>query len=149
MTHEDKNNLVSMVINVAVNGYIIWRLTQMNDAGAFDGPDALTNWARMVIWVIPISIVLMIIGTILFNILFAVATNDAKPSFVSDERDKLFGNRSMVAVVIFAGAGFISSIICLAIGWSALFAFNVIYFSFALGSFAGDITKFISYRRGY
>jgi hypothetical protein len=149
MTHEDKNNVISMVVNIAVNAYIIWKLMQMNAAGAFDGADALMNWARMVIWVIPISVVLMIVGTIMFSIIFAVATNDAKPSFVTDERDKLFGNRSMIAVIMFAGFGFISSIVCLAIGWSALFAFNVIYFSFALGSFAGDITKFVSYRRGY
>lgn len=149
MTHEDKNNIVSLATNLLVNGYIIWKLARMNSAGAFDGADALQNWAQMVLWVIPISIVLMIIGTILFSIIFAIATNDAKPSFVVDERDKLFGRRSMIATMAFAGAGFIGSLICLALGWSALWGFNIIYFSFALGSFAGDITKFISYRRGY
>ena len=149
MTHEDKNNLVSIATNILVNAYIILQLIQMNAAGAFDGTDALQNWARMVLWVIPISIVLMIVGTILFSILFAIATNDAKPSFVVDERDRLFSKRSMVATMVFAGGGFIGSIICLALGWSAFWGFNIIYFSFALGSFAGDLTKFVSYRRGY
>jgi len=91
----------------------------------------------------------MIIGTILFSIVFAIATHDPKPSFIVDERDNLFSRRSILAVVIFAGGGFLVSIAGLAWGWSALLAFNVIYFSFATGSFAGDLTKLISYRRGY
>ncbi|MGR3290895.1 MAG: hypothetical protein ACU0C9_06820 [Paracoccaceae bacterium] len=149
MTHEEKNNLVSMIINILVNGYVIWKLFQMNAAGLFDGIDALTNWARMVVWVIPISIGLTIAATILFNIAVAIVTRDPKPSSLVDERDHMFSRRAVIATIILVAGGFIVSIVGLAWGWSALLAFNVIYFSFATGSFAGDLTKFISYRRGY
>ncbi len=149
MPYQDRNNVVSIIINLVVNGYIVLRLLAMNEAGAFEGPDAVNVWAKTVVWVIPISIVLTIIGTILFNIGHAIMTGDAKPSFVVDERDRLFEQRSMIAVTIFAAFGFIVAIVMLALNWSALFGFNIIYFSMALASLAGDVVRFISYRRGY
>ena len=149
MTYQDRNNVVSILINLIVNGYIVSRLFEMNAAGAFDGPDAVNVWARMVVWVIPISIAATIVGTILFNIGYAIATGNEKPSFLVDERDKLFEQRGIIAVVVFAAFGFVAAIISLALGASALVGFNIIYFSMALGSMADDGVKFISYRRGY
>jgi len=149
MTYQDRNNIVSILINLIVNGYIISRLIEMNATGAFDGPDAVNVWARMVVWVIPISIGATIIGTILFNIGYAIATGNEKPSFVVDERDKLFEQRGIIAVVVFAAFGFVTAIISLALGASALVGFNIIYFAMAIGSMADDAVKFISYRRGY
>lgn len=149
MTYQDRNNVVSIAINLSVDAYIILKLLEMNAAGLFDGPDAVNVWARMVIWVIPISIVATIVGTILFNIAYAIATGNAKPSFRVDERDKMFDLRSFVAVAVVAGGGFVVTIIGLALGWSALTGFNIIFFSMALGSLTADIVKFISYRRGY
>jgi hypothetical protein len=149
MAYQDRNNIVSIIISLLVNGYIILRLLEMDSAGLFDGLDAVNVWARMVIWVIPISIVATIIGTILFNIGHAIVTGNAKPSFTVDERDKMFDRRGIIAVVIFAGAGFILAIVALALGWSAFTGFNIIYFAMALGSIGADLVKFISYRRGY
>ncbi len=149
MTYQDRNNVVSIIVNLLVNGYIVMQLLAMNAAGQFDGPDAVNVWARMVIWVIPIAIIGTILGTILFNIGYAIVTHTEKPSFLVDERDKLFDQRGIVAVVIFAAAGFILSIVTLAFGRSALVGFNIIYFSMALGSMAADLVKFASYRRGY
>ncbi len=149
MTYQDRNNVVSIIVSLIVNGYIILRLLEMNAAGQFEGPDAVNVWARMVIWVIPIAIAATIVGTILFNILYTIVTGTQKHSFLVDERDKMFDRRGIAAVVIFAGAGFILAILALALGWSALVGFNIIYFAMALGSMAADIVKFISYRRGY
>jgi hypothetical protein len=149
MTYQDRNNAVSIIVNLVVNGYIVLRLLEMNAAGQFDGLDAVNVWARMVVWVIPIAIGATIIGTILFNIGYAIVTGKDKSSFLVDERDKLFDRRGIIAVVIFAGGGFMLAIIGLALGWSALTGFNLIYFAMALGSISADLVKFISYRRGY
>ena len=148
MTYQDRNNVVSILVNIIVNGYIILRLLNMNTDGAFGGPDAANVWARTVVWAIPIGIGAVIIGTILFNIGFAIVTGNPKPSFVVDERDRLFERRSMMPPLIFATFGFLAAIILMAFGWSALFAFNVIYFSMAAGSLIGDMVRFISYRIG-
>lgn len=149
MTYQDRNNVVSILVNLLVNGYITLRILDMNAGGAFAGPDAVNVWARTVVWVIPISIAATIVGTILFAILHAIATGNPRPSFVVDERDRMFERRSMVATLILAAFGFIAAIVMLAFGWSALVGFNVIYYAMALGSLAGDLVRFISYRRGY
>ena len=149
MVYQDRNNLISIAVTLLVNAYVIVRLFQMSASGAFDGPDAINLWAQMVIWVIPIAIVANIAGTILFNIGYAIVTGQAKPSFLVDERDKLFDRRGMIAMVLFVMVGFLAAILSLALGASALIGFNIVYFSMALGSITGDVVKFISYRRGY
>jgi len=149
MAYQDRNTVVSILVNLAVSAFVILRLLEMNASGLFDGPDAINNWARLVIWLIPLGIVGTIIGTILFNIVFAVITNESKPSFVVDERDKLFERRGNLAIITFAGAGFVSAVIAMALDASALAGFNIVYFGMALGALAADFVKFASYRRGY
>lgn len=149
MVYQERNTIVSIAVGLIVNLYVIAQIVHLNASGAFDGPDAVTVWARTVVWVIPISIVAIIVGTILFNIGHAIVTGNEKPSFLVDERDRVFEQRGMNAVVIFVAIGFIGTILGLAIGWSALIGFNIIYFSMALGSLAADVVKFISYRRGF
>ncbi|GAA6207799.1 hypothetical protein NBRC116601_10920 [Cognatishimia sp. WU-CL00825] len=149
MTYQERNNVVSILSNLAISAYILLRLLDMNASGEFNGPDAVNVWARMVIWVIPLGILATIAGTILFNIGFAIVTGNPKPSFVVDERDRLFERRGMMAIVGFAGAGFVSAVIALALGYSALVGFNIIYFGMAAGSMGADLVKFFSYRRGY
>lgn len=149
MIYRDRNTVVSIITALIVNFYIVLRLLDMNEAGQFDGPDAVTVWARMLVWVIPISIGVTIVGTILFNIGYAIVTGNPKPDFLVDERDHLFDRRGVTAFVICAGAGFMLALAGLAYGWSALIGFNIIFFAMALGSLSADIIKFISYRRGY
>ena len=149
MTYQDRNNVVSIFVTLLANGYIILRLLDLNSSGAFDGPDAVNIWARTVVWIIPIAIGATIVGTILFNIAYAIVTNNEKPSFIVDERDKIFETRGHVTMMIVGSFGVMGAIVLLAFGWSALVGFNVIYFSMALGSMIGDAVRFISYRIGY
>lgn len=149
MTFQDRNTFVSILVNLLTLTYVIYRLITMQSAGAFDGPDAVNVWAKMVILVIPISIAATIIGTILFNILFAIVTGQAKPSFIVDERDKHFERRGIFALIAGAGIGFICGIIALAMDYSALVGLNIMYFGMALGALGSDLVRFASYRRGY
>lgn len=148
MSHEERNTVVALLCNLLLNGYVIFRLNAMFAAGAFDGPDALQVWGRFMLWVIGAAIVLTIILTILFNILFAIVTRDENPSFVKDERDEVFEIRGMGMTMLLAVVGFIGSIVALALGWSGLSAFMILYFAFALGSLLGDLVKLASYRAG-
>lgn len=148
MTHEERNTIFALLVNVLVNGYIIIKLLGLSSAGAFAGPDALQVFARTVLWVIPISIVATLVFTVLGNILIAIILREPKPDFTVDERDKQFQMRAMGATLFGAAAGFIIALIGLAFGWSALTAFLVLYFSFAGGDFFGNIVKFLSYRCG-
>lgn len=150
MTYEERNNLVAIFTNLMVCGYFIQQITSKFAAGVFDGPDGVAVWAQTVLWVIPASIVATIVVTIVFNILFAIAARDPNPEMVSDERDKMFGNRAMLTVTMVASAGFIMALVMLAFfNWSAFLALNLTLAGFALADLLGNIVKFVSYRRGY
>lgn len=144
MSSDERNTYVSLLSSLLINAYMIWRLVDMFGAGTLSGPDALQIWARMVLWVIGAAIVL----TILFNIVFAIATGEKSPQFLSDERDRVFEVRGMGATTLVMIFGFIGAIVALALGQTPIFAFIQLYFSLALGSLAGDLVKLASYRHG-
>ncbi|MFY0596059.1 MAG: hypothetical protein JXQ85_06490 [Cognatishimia sp.] len=149
MTFQDRNTVVSMLVNLITFTYVVSRLLNMHASGAFDGADAANVWAKMVIWIIPISIAATIVGTILFNILFAIFTGQEKPSFVVDERDRMFERRGIFAVVAGAGTGFVGGILAMALDHSVLVGLNIMYFGMAAGAMGSDLVRFFSYRRGY
>ncbi len=149
MTFQDRNTVVSILVNLMMITYVVLRLISMEHAGLFDGADAVNVWARMVVWLIPISIAATIIGTIVFNIVFAIATGQEKPSFVVDERDRHFERRGSFAVIAGAGIGFVAATVVLALDYSALVGFNLMYFGMAAGALGSDLVRFFSYRRGY
>lgn len=149
MAYQDRNTVVSIFVNLLTIAYVVSQLISMQADGLFDGPDAANVWARMVVWVIPISIAATIIGTILFNIGFAIATGQESPSFVVDERDRHFERRGSFAVIAGAGIGFVTGIVALAMDYSALVGLNIMYFGMAAGALGSDLVRFASYRRGY
>lgn len=148
MSHEERNNIVAIVVSLITNTYVLIRLRGLWADGAFDGPDALMFWARAVLWVVPIAIVGTIVLTILANILFAIATRDESPDFTVDERDRMFQMRGMAVTMVVASFGFLGCLVALAVGWEALIVFTLLYVAFAAGDLIGNLVKFVSYRIG-
>lgn len=149
MTHEERNNLAAIIASLLINIYVIMRLTSLFESGRLDGPDAIMIWARAMLWVIPIGILLVIGLTILVNILAAIAANDPNPSFIVDERDKAISNFGMKITGVVLSIGFIAAMIALAVGVEPLYALIGMYFGFSAGDLAGNIGKMMRYRRGY
>ncbi|SMY08512.1 hypothetical protein [Flavimaricola marinus] len=148
MSHTERNTLVSILTSLLINSYVIIRLINMYGSGALDGPDATQVWARMILWTIAAGIVLTVVLIILANILIAIVERGENTGFIVDERDKVFEIRGNSVTMLFAAIGFVGSIVALAMGFEALTVFVMIYFSFALGSLAGDLVKIASYRAG-
>lgn len=148
MSHEERNTLVAILVNLSMAGWMTWRIAAMQGAGRFDGPDGLAVWARTVLWVIPVGIVVTIAAVILFNIVFAIATRDENPSFVTDERDRLIGIQGMRVTLVVASAGFLGALVALALGTGAFAVLNAILASFAAGDLLGSLAKLRLYRRG-
>lgn len=146
MSHEERNNIVAIFVNLLTNAYVITRLHARWSAGAFDGPDGLMIWARTVLWVIPIAIVGTIVLTILANIVFAIVTRDEDPDVTVDERDKLFQMRGMAVTMVVASFGYVAALIALALGWDAIVVFTLIYAAFSAGDLIGNTVKLVSYR---
>ena len=148
MTHEERNTVSAIFASLLVNLYVIFKLMAMFEDGRLAGDDAVMIWARAMLWVIPIGIALVIATTILFNILHAIATGTASPSFLVDERDKIIPNFGMKVTGIVLSIGFIGAVIALAIGIAPLSAFIAMWFGFAAGDLAGNLAKMIRYRMG-
>lgn len=148
MPYELRNTLAALACNFFVNGIVIWRFLHLHSSGAFDGPNALALFGQTVLWTIPLAIIATIVMSILFNIVIAIVMREPKPEFIADERDQMFKMRSMVVTMIAVSAGFICAMIALALGWSALSVFIMIYFAFALGDLLGNVVKGLSYVHG-
>lgn len=148
MSHQERNTYVSLISNLAINAWVIVQMRALAAQGQMDGAGALQVWAQMILLAIGAAIVLVIGLTIVFNILFAIATGEKSPSFVTDERDRMFEIRAMGMTMFLMVAGFIASIIALALGYGGLTGFIIMYFGAALGSLAGDLVKLASYWHG-
>ncbi len=147
MSHEERNTIVGVISNLLVNSYFIWRVHMMFVDGTSVAPDGVMIWAREVIWVIPGGIILTIVMVILANILWAIFTGETKPSFLVDERDRGIQINGMATTMVVTVLGFLASIAALAYGISNFIAFNIVFFSLALGSLSGDLSKLWLYRR--
>lgn len=146
MTHEERNTVVAIFVNLTVNAWILLRLRGQYDDGLLTAPDGLAVFAKSVLLAIPASIVATIVGVILFNILFAIVTREENPDFTVDERDQMYKVRGLTATMITASVGFIVAMGALAFGYSALTVFLLVYLSYALGDLIGNVIKLISYR---
>ena len=146
MPSEERNTIVGLITSLIVNAYFFWRISQMFADGTSEAPDGLQIWAQTVLWVVPVSIVATIALTILASILHGIFTGETKGIFVKDERDRQFELWGMGATMALAVAGFLGSMVLLALGYSPFIAFNLIYLSFALGDVAGNVLKLAMYR---
>lgn len=148
MPHQERNTWVSFLLGLGINAYVIVRLRDMYAAGALDGPDGAQVFGSMIIWVIVAAIILTIGATILFSILYAIATREDDGDLVTDERDHVFENRSMGATMLVAMVGFVGAFAALAYGVRPVDVFVMLYFALALASIAGDLVRLASYRAG-
>lgn len=138
--------LLSSLI-VAVMFYL--RISGLNAAGAFDGPDGLMIWARAVMWLIAIGIAIAIAVTIAFTILYVILSGEKKPSELRDERDRMIEHRGTRIGSALTAAGLIASVGALALGYSAILAFTIILVGGSISEVVKDTFKIYCYRRGF
>ncbi|MEE9387948.1 MAG: hypothetical protein V3U96_05010 [Paracoccaceae bacterium] len=146
MSHEERNNIASLLAGLLVNIYIISRLANLYSDGSLNGADSIMVWARAILWAIPIGIATVIICIILFNILFAIAERDPKPSFVVDERDQAIKSYGMHFTMVIVSIAFFGGVVALAFGANTLHVLIAMFFGFSLGDLIGNFAKLIRYR---
>lgn len=144
MSQEEKCTIVSIIVNVIVNGMLAIKLFGLWSDGTLLGPSGVMIWAKSTLWAMGITIIATIVLTVLFIIIMAIITGDQ--DFRTDERDRLFTNRGNMVVMVAGGAGFIVAMIMMAMGIAPVFGFIVVFYSYALGDLAGNLHKFASYR---
>lgn len=144
MSSQERASVVAIITSLLLNSYVIVRLVQLFGAGALSGEDAPMVWARAVVWVIPAAIAL----TIILNCLFAMASKDRNQKNIVDERDRQFQLRGLYITLISIGIGFMTMIVALAFGWSAVAGLTLLFASCAAGDLIGNAVRLGSYRIG-
>ena len=130
-----------------MNAWFLSRIWEMFHDGTSTAPDGLQIWAQTMLWVVPVAIGSTITLTILTRIAVAVLTGDRTRAIV-DERDLKFQFYGMGATMAMAVAGFLGSMVLLALGYGGFVAFTVLYLCFFLGDIAGSLVKLGLYRAG-
>ena len=149
MNHQVRTTYASLFSGILIFVFYFWRISYLSGQGRFEGPDAMPLLAKTFLLMIPGGIVITIVSMILSSIIFAIATNDAKPSFVIDERDRLIELRALRISYYIFGAGFICSMTALALGYTAFTVFNLIIGSMMLATISEGLIQLAMHRRGY
>jgi len=149
MSFHHKSIYVSLVNTIIVmSAYYLW-VSGRYAAGVFDGPDAGVEVGKSLLILIAAGILVQIIGMIVFNILQAMVTGNANPSFLVDERDRAIELKALKLAYHLMALVFLFAIIALTMGWSVFAVFHVLVGGGAAIAVVEALTQVILYRRGY
>jgi len=150
-----ETNIIVYGISMLVTsiGYAVV-MSNMVDAGQFNGPDAMSLLGKSVLILMGCAIVLTIALVVLSTIIFTIrqkAKNgeNKQPKFELDERDQMIELRVTRITEVITGLGYVVSMIALAMGQTPFVTINMIVASFMLGAISGQVIKLFIYRRGY
>ncbi len=145
MVSEERNILINLIGEVLINLYFAYAVWHFAASGAASAPNALQDWARLVIWIIPIGIGAGIWLAIVGRIFAGIFEQESGAVHV-DERDRGIQIRGMAVTMVIAALAFIAALSALAYGVSAFAALNIIFFGFGSAAIAGDLAKLLMYR---
>ena len=142
----EREALTGLITMLLVAVLFIWRLSGQEEAGLFDGPDALQAWARSVLVLIGLSIGIAIAVSIVFHIAYTAITGE-KPDERRDERDHHIARRALTWGWYILSFGLMGVIIDLALGASAFRAMNLVLILCAGSELFKDAVTVWLYRR--
>ncbi len=149
MNFEVKNTYAGLASTVVIFSVYFAVVSGMYEAGRFEGAAGLALLGKAILALMAGGIIVQIVMLVLANILFAILQNDPKPSFVVDERDKLIELRGLRVSYYVFGAGYVVSMIALAMGLSAFGVFNLLLAFCALSAWVEAILRLVMYHRGF
>ena len=147
MAKEERDAYAMILASLLIASLFWWRMTTAQAAGWFDGPDGLMQWARALLWLMPVGMGVGIVSVILFNIGHGIVTRDSDRSDLVDERDRQIRFRGMQANFIVTSVGFVALIITLALGYPTITALNRMLAFCVLSELVGNLTRAWLYRR--
>lgn len=168
MTYHEKKTIVTSVTGLIVMlTYIFYAIFKYNE-GSLES-QTLKFWAARMLIFIGIGIVTIIVVMILFHILYSIIlairlkvdnkditdkeieqriNQFIKTDTAQDEMAKLIELKSMRIGFIFAGIGFVLSLVALLFDYSPIVMINILYISFSLGSILEGLVQLFYYKKG-
>lgn len=158
MTIKSKRAMTTMIVSAIL---LITYFLYVFNIGS-QQVETLKSLAFVILIFIGISIISQIIIQILFHIGLAVGiaikdreadTNNIDKtislSMIDDEMDKLISYKSLKINFICVGAGFLTTLVLLLFGGSAIGMLHILYLSFVIGSIADGGVSIYFYERGF
>lgn len=135
--------LTTLLLAVFFAGYVLPRYP----AGTPYAPAVFHFWGLAFVVLVPVSIVANITVSIVFSMVYAMATKQKAASF-ADERDKFIELRALRNALYAFTAGFALAMGSLAIGMPPSVMFIVLMASGYGSGAVGNISKLYLYRKG-
>ena len=147
MTYQQRNATVTLIVLSLILGYFLTRVFLMMDDGGLVREQLFRLWITVIVAVIVVNIV----GIIAANILHGVvsAAQGEEPTYVEDERDKLFELKGIRVKEIVTSIGTFGAMLTFALGEEATLMFVLLVVASLLGSMAAEIARLFYYQRGY
>lgn len=149
MSNQETQNVVSFSTSIFVTIPYILYIINRYQSETFVGNEELRFWATAILLMIPLRIVSIIIGYIIFSIVKAIFTGNAElEKSVTDERDKIIelkGDRNTSNIFTF---GLLGSLIALLLGGDLSTLFIGLILAGFVGELVGTLSKIYYYRLG-
>ncbi len=147
MNSEDKKPIISLLgtISLFIAYYFI---SGMSDFQSESTTEVLQFWSTALLIMIPVLIAGKIILFILFSILYAIFTGDENFDFKRDEFGRLIESRATRNFYNVFIVGFFASMGALALGYSPIVMFNILFFSMLAGGIVLDVSEMYYSRKG-
>ena len=148
MSYQEKKSISSIIFSLI--GFVIYYLyvLQVYEGRTLDLEGEFSFWAAVILIFVPVSVVIKVVGTILFAIFYAITTREELPS-ITDEFDRLIELKSTKVFSIVFSAGFFLAMGALVMDYGPLVMFQVMLFSMVVAGICIDLSQIYYYRRGF
>ncbi|HPR60576.1 MAG TPA: hypothetical protein PLF35_06510 [Prolixibacteraceae bacterium] len=147
MDQKEKQIVVNLIASIITIGLYVLYVFQKQVAGNIEILNDFKFWGKSFLWLIPVSIVALIIIHIIYAIINKIVTNEDIPT-IDDERDRIIELKSIrVSHWIFT-AGFVGAMAALAFGAKPSAMFIILLASGLSSAIISELVKLYYYRKG-
>jgi Na+/H+ antiporter NhaD/arsenite permease-like protein len=147
MDQKERQIVVTLISTVLVIGLYVLYVYQKQVAGNIEILNDFRFWGKSFLWLIPVSIVALIVIHIIYAIINRMVTKEDIPT-VDDERDRMIELKAIrVSHWIFT-TGFICAMGVLAFGAKPTLMFIILFSSGFGASIISELVKLYYYRKG-
>ncbi|PCH79864.1 MAG: hypothetical protein COB90_10405 [Hyphomicrobiales bacterium] len=148
MSYHQKGIISYLITNLVITSVYLFVMWEYYLDGRFDADDRFIFLGKAVLIMLASGIAINIVMRILVSIIAAIIAREAEP-ILADERDKMFELRGLQMYCYMTGAGFILTMVALALDVPPFWVLNLVVLAFSLGDVLGNVTQLYLYRRGY
>ena len=147
MSAHERQATVSLLSTLLLAAFFLAYVLPRYPSGNPYAPEVFHFWGWVVVILVPVSIVANIAVSIVFSIIYTMATQEQASSF-ADERDKFIELRALRNALYVFTCGFFLAMVTLAIGMPPSVMFIVLMCSGYGSGLVGNISQLCLYRQG-